>query len=182
MRVIGGRYRGRRLARPPADVRATTDRLRESLFNVLGEKVVDSSWLELFAGSGAVGLEALSRGARQVVFNDKSSKATGLIRRNLETCGLERGFEIFESDAFTLLNRLLDRRFDYIFLDPPYRFPRVPQLLEKVGHRLDFSNQPLLMLECFKKTPLPALVGWRLLRTLRAGDSHLKFLQKDYTT
>ena len=178
MRVIGGQYRGRRLARPPAGVRATTDRLRESVFNVLGEKVVGSCWLELFAGSGAVGLEALSRGARHVVFNDKSAKATGLIRRNLTTCGLTRGFEIFQSDAFTVLNRLLDRHFDYIFVDPPYRFPRVPQLLEKVGHCLDLSNQPLVLLESFKKTLLPAPTGWRLLRTLKAGDSHLKLLQR----
>lgn len=176
MRIIAGKYRGRRLQQPKGEIRPTTDRLRESLFNVLGHSVSASVWLDLFAGSGAVGLEALSRGASLVVFNDSSHAAVRLVRRNLELCGISEGFEVFEKDALTLLNQLRGRAFDFVSLDPPYAFPRYDKLLTKIADTLD--PPPLVILEIFKKTPLDFVEpSWELTRTLRAGDSHLLLLR-----
>jgi 16S rRNA (guanine966-N2)-methyltransferase len=132
MRIIAGTYRSRPLkALHGTDVRPTSDRLRETLFNVLAAAksggspggFEDSVWLDIFAGTGAVGIEALSRGARQVYFVDSSRKSAALIRENLRSLGIDEGFEVIEREAATAL-KLLDSeavRCDYCFLDPPYR-------------------------------------------------------------
>ncbi|MFQ5740642.1 MAG: 16S rRNA (guanine(966)-N(2))-methyltransferase RsmD [Acidobacteriota bacterium] len=178
MRIIAGKYGRRRLASPRSGIRPTSDRLRETLFNVLGESVVGSIWLDLFAGSGAVGIEALSRGARLVLFNDKSPGAIKLLRLNLERCGVERGYDIFQKDAFTLLNGLRGLRAGFVFLDPPYDFPRHLRLLDKIGDSLRLGPEGIVLLELFKKTQLhlPA-AKWQTLNTLRSGDSQMLVLR-----
>lgn len=128
MRIIAGTYRSRPLkALHGMDVRPTSDRLRETLFNVLAAArpggLEDTVWLDVFAGTGAVGIEALSRGARQVYFVDSSRKSAALIRDNLRSLKIEDGFEVIEREAATAL-KLLDSgavRCDYCYLDPPYR-------------------------------------------------------------
>ncbi len=128
MRVIAGQYRSRPLkSLPGMDTRPTSDRLRETLFNVLTagdpDALVDSVWLDVFAGTGAVGIEALSRGARSVYFVESSAKAAAVIRANLRSLGIGNGYEIIDKDAVRAL-RLLDAqaiRADSVFLDPPYR-------------------------------------------------------------
>jgi 16S rRNA (guanine966-N2)-methyltransferase len=132
MRVIAGTYRSRPLkALSGMDVRPTSDRLRETLFNVLAAArpgglpagFEDTVWLDVFAGTGAVGIEALSRGARQVYFVDSSRKSASLIRENLRSLGIDEGFEMVEREAAVAL-KLLDSeavRCDYCFIDPPYR-------------------------------------------------------------
>jgi len=127
MRIIAGTYRSRPLkSLQGMNVRPTSDRLRETLFNVIAASrpsaVEDTVWLDVFAGTGAVGIEALSRGARQVYFVESSRKAATVIRDNLHSLGIEEGFEVVERDADTAL-KLLDAeavRCDYCFLDPPY--------------------------------------------------------------
>ncbi len=124
MRVIAGKYRSRQLrSLRGLDVRPTTDRLRETLFNVLAPVVEGSVWLDLYAGTGAVGIEALSRGARMVYFVEASRKAVAVIRQNLRSLAIEEGFEVLEREAEPAL-RLLESRAvncDVCFLDPPYR-------------------------------------------------------------
>src|ERR1700680_1050966 len=105
------------------ETRPTSDRLRETLFNVVAVSVPGSMWLDLFAGTGAVGIEALSRGASMVHFVESSRRAARTIRENLETLGIEEGFEVFERETATAL-RMLDAdavACDFCFLDPPYR-------------------------------------------------------------
>jgi 16S rRNA (guanine966-N2)-methyltransferase len=123
MRVIAGQYRSRRLLAPKGDdTRPTSDRLRETLFNVVAGGVADSVWLDLFAGSGAVGIEALSRGARSVYFVESSARAANTIRRNLAALGISEGFEVQEREVVQAL-RALDAAAiacDFCFLDPPY--------------------------------------------------------------
>jgi 16S rRNA (guanine(966)-N(2))-methyltransferase RsmD len=92
-------------------------------------------WLDLFAGSGAVGLEALSRGARHLIFNDRSSRALRLVRKNLEICQVEEGYEIHQMDAFVLLKKLELPAVDFVFLDPPRDFGRYEKLLTVVSRR-----------------------------------------------
>src|SRR5579863_6312742 len=123
MRVIAGQFRSRKLqAVPGMDTRPTSDRLRETLFNVLGPRVAGSTWLDLYAGTGAIGIEAISRGARQVYFVEAEKKAARIVRENLESLQIEDGAEVIERDASQAL-RLLDTQAvvcDFIFLDPPY--------------------------------------------------------------
>jgi 16S rRNA (guanine966-N2)-methyltransferase len=120
LRVISGKARGRKLRDVPGETtRPITDRAKESLFNILDGDVVGASWLDLFAGTGAVGIEALSRGARFVRFVDIHRQAIDTIRANLETTGLGAGSDVFHQDAFTLLVRPADRQFDYVYIAPP---------------------------------------------------------------
>jgi 16S rRNA (guanine966-N2)-methyltransferase len=125
MRIIAGQYRSRPLkSRPGLDLRPTSDRLRETLFNVLAaaSTLEDSIWLDLFAGTGAVGIEALSRGARQVYFVESDRKHARLIRENLHSLKISEGFDVCENDVASALRSLEASAgvCDFCFLDPPY--------------------------------------------------------------
>ena len=128
MRVIAGKYRGRPLrSLRGTDIRPTSDRLRETLFNVLSAgnpaALEGTVWLDLFAGTGAVGIEALSRGARQVYFIEASVPAANLIEQNLQSLGIVQGYKILRDDLLGVLWRLCREHVhaDVVFLDPPYR-------------------------------------------------------------
>jgi 16S rRNA (guanine(966)-N(2))-methyltransferase RsmD len=128
MRVIAGRYRSRLLRSLPGhDVRPTSDRLRETLFNVLTSgnpsALEATTWLDLFAGSGAVGIEAISRGASMLYAVESSSQAAQLLRSNLRSLGIETGYQVLEREAARALIELERQAVavDVVFLDPPYR-------------------------------------------------------------
>src|SRR5271169_2255393 len=128
MRVIAGQYRSRPLrSLPGVDIRPTADRLRETLFNVLcagnPEALAGTTWLDLYAGTGAVGIEALSRGAAMVYFAEASKAAADLIAANLKSLGIASGFQIAKSEAGKALRQweLAGVHADFVFLDPPYR-------------------------------------------------------------
>ncbi len=127
MRVIAGQFRSRQLrSLPGTDIRPTSDRLRETLFNVLcagnPEALAGSAWIDLYAGTGAVGIEAISRGAGMVHFVESSKAAADLIAANLRSLGIARGFQIVRTDAAKALRQLESSGglADYVFLDPPY--------------------------------------------------------------
>ncbi len=123
MRVISGRAKGKRLQAPRGkNTRPITDMIKEALFNVLGADIVDSVFLDLFAGSGSVGIEALSRGAERVLFVDSSAEALNTINNNLNNCGLNEAAEVYRNDVFRVL-AILEKglvKFDYIYVDPPF--------------------------------------------------------------
>src|SRR5215472_14018462 len=127
MRVIAGTYRSRILKSLKGQaLRPTSNRLRETLFNVLGQGVVGARFLDLFAGTGAIGIEALSRGAVEVVFIENHPPAAALIRRNLESISVRKGATVLAADVVRGLEKLASKKrgetccFDFIFLDPPY--------------------------------------------------------------
>src|SRR2546427_3812136 len=123
MRIISGTHRGLTLRTlKGANLRPTSEQLRETLFDVLGPRVAGSRFLDAYAGSGAVGLEALSRGAREVVFIENHRPAVELIRKNLAALGIESGCRLMTSPVLDALDRLDEERaaFDFVFLDPPY--------------------------------------------------------------
>ena len=123
MRVIGGKFGSRRLKGPGMlRVRPTSDRLRETLFNVLGPTVEDCFFVDLYAGTGAIGIEAASRGARKVVFVEKHAATARLLRQNLDSLSIRSGIELMAGDTVEGLQRLAARHLvaDFIFLDPPY--------------------------------------------------------------
>jgi len=120
LRVISGVARGKRLRSVPGDsTRPITDRVKEALFNIIGSDIAEASFLDLFAGTGSVGIEALSRGARLVRFVDNNYRAIKTIRQNLENTGLMEQSQIFSGSVFDLLLRAPDERFDYIYIAPP---------------------------------------------------------------
>ncbi|MCI0356227.1 MAG: RsmD family RNA methyltransferase, partial [Acidobacteria bacterium] len=124
MRVIAGTYRSRRLrSLPGRATRPTSDRLRETLFDVLAGAVEGALWVDLYAGTGAVGIEALSRGARMVYLVESSHRAAAVIRANLRGLGVKGGYELMERDVLSALRKLEAEGIacDFCFLDPPYR-------------------------------------------------------------
>ena len=123
MRVIAGTFRSRTLTTPKGfDTRPTSDRLRETLFNVLAPRIEGALFLDLYAGSGANGIEALSRGAQQVVFVERAAPAIAAIRTNLSALAVSKDFQLETRSVAATLKRLLDqnKKFDVLFLDPPY--------------------------------------------------------------
>src|SRR5438132_7588306 len=126
MRIIAGEYRGRRLKSPPSlETRPTSDRLRETLFNVLAPRIKGARFLDLCAGSGAVGIEALSRGAAHATFVDQSRKMCALIEANLLAIGIDEGeVDVVSAEALEFLRRRANKEggpFDIMFSDPPYK-------------------------------------------------------------
>jgi len=132
MRIVAGAQRGRRLVTPPGlEVRPTTDRVREAIFNALGslDVVAEADVLDLFAGSGALGIEALSRGARHVTLVDSSPKALAAVRTNLDACGEQASATLVRADALAFVERD-DSHYDLALLDPPYGFDEWPRLFD----------------------------------------------------
>ena len=120
LRVIAGKAKGRKLKSVPGDTtRPITDRAKEALFNILAGDVLDSNWWDVFAGTGAVGIEALSRGAAFVRFSDSNRAPIETIKSNVEHCGFKSQAEIRRGDAFAFLASAPDKRFEYIYIAPP---------------------------------------------------------------
>ncbi len=184
MRVIAGKYRSRRLVAPAGiQTRPTSDRLRETLFNVVAASVEDSAWLDLFAGTGAVGIEALSRGARSVHFVESSSRAVRTIRSNLAALEISQGFEVMEREAVTAL-RMLDAQVlacDFCFLDPPYRkLDDYEQVLSFLSQSRLLKPESLVIAEHDKHFDPGGVFGTlRRRRKLRQGDAVLSFYGRD---
>lgn len=181
MRVIGGVYRSRRLrAVAGQDVRPTSDRLRETLFNILGARVRDSRFLDLCAGSGAVGIEALSREARQAVFIERARRACAVIDANLHELGITDRARLICRDALAGLKSLASESepFDYIFFDPPYASGLYSTVLSYLGEGLNLAADAVVVVEHRAKTPLASDYG-RLkgFRQLQQGESMLAFYQ-----
>ena len=181
MRIISGNYRGRKLHGPRGqDTRPTGDRLKETLFNVIGDKVHRRVFMDVFAGTGAIGLEAVSRGASEVVFIERNQAASRLIRKNLELCGVTSGFRIVEQDVFTALRMLARQGFhpDIVFLDPPYEWEPYQDLLDLLFTQKIAGDLSLVVVEHHRKADLPASRnGYHRFRIVRQGDHCLSFYQ-----
>jgi 16S rRNA (guanine966-N2)-methyltransferase len=178
MRVIAGTLKGRRLRSPQwSGLRPTSDRLRETLFNVLGDRVRGASVLDACAGTGAVGIEALSRGARTVVFIESDRRATALIIQNLKACGRTEPCTVICGVLPGRLTRsdVLDR-FDLILLDPPYADLKIGAILAGVGGSL--ATDGCLVLERTRRSRTPIVAGLRHVRMVTSGDSVLDFYNR----
>jgi len=184
MRVIAGKYRSRPLrSLRGQDIRPTSDRLRETLFNVLtagNPAALDNTvWIDLFAGTGAVGIEALSRGAKQVYFVDNSPAAAGLIRANLDSLGVQDSFKILTDDLLRAFWRLERQHVaaDVVFLDPPYRQQDTyAETLRSLAESSVVWAMSLVIAEHDKKfDPGAEFLPLRRFRKLTQGESTLSF-------
>lgn len=174
MRVIGGEFRSRRLkSLPGLNTRPTPDRLRETLFDVLAPRIADCVFLDLYAGTGAVGIEALSRGARRAIFVEKNRAAAEVIRENLAALKLETRAEVFTGKAATVLERV---RTDIAFLDPPYEMSAE---YETTMNALDRSEAPLVIVQHSARFAPPESYGClQRYRVINQGDNRLGFYQR----
>lgn len=178
--MIAGKFRSRKLRGPGLlPLRPTSDRLRETLFNILGPSVEDSLFVDLYAGTGAIGIEAISRGARRVIFVESDAKAAKLLRENLGALDIFAGAELIEDDALKGLEKLARRRAlaDFIFLDPPYEDSR--EHASVLGF-LDSSHliapQGIVIVEqSWKMSSINRLDRLELTRSVEQGDSLLNF-------
>ena len=177
MRIIAGEFKGRRLKAPKWEgLRPTSDKLRETLFNIVSLRMPGAHVLDVFAGTGAVGLESLSRGAADATFIEEDRRAAALIAENAALCGVENRCVIIRDRAeHALHSRLTGQLFDVVVLDPPYDYEPLGSVLATAMRSL--APGGLLILEHAFRRTLPAVAGARVTRTVRSGDSALTLFE-----
>jgi 16S rRNA (guanine(966)-N(2))-methyltransferase RsmD len=177
MRIIAGRLKGRRLtAVPGTDVRPTSDALRETLFNVLGPTLDGARVLDAFAGTGAIGLEALSRGAAHATFVERDGRALAVLRANVDHCGVADACSIIRGD-FLRDDRTRGAGFTLVVLDPPYAIASLDEAVARAVAAAAPTGR--IVLEHSRRRPSPEHAGsWQRTRVLAAGDSALSFYER----
>jgi 16S rRNA (guanine966-N2)-methyltransferase len=178
MRIIAGTSKGRRLQAPTwPGLRPTSDKLRETLFNIVRTRVEGARVLDVFAGTGAIGLESLSRGAAAAVFVEHDRRAAALIEANAERCGVQDRCIVIRDTVERALARDLGGPFDLVMLDPPYDFEPLARVLSAAAKHL--SPDGLMVLEHATRRTVPEVAGVRPTRTVRSGDSALTLFEVD---
>jgi 16S rRNA (guanine966-N2)-methyltransferase len=159
MRIITGKYRGRKLETPENyDIRPTSDKVKEAVFNILMNDIYGSVCCDLFAGTGNLGIEALSRGAERAYLADRSRDAVRLIRTNLEKCGAQEDAVVLMGDYRRSLNRI-NEKIDIFFLDPPYREGLYEDCMERIGDLDLLAPDGIILAEHDSRNPLPENCG-----------------------
>ena len=182
IRIIGGRYRGRKISVVHEEIRPTSDRVRETLFNWLNPKLVNKSCLDLFAGTGILGIEALSRGARKVVFVDHQQDIVSEIKNQVNTLQLKNASVIFSDSLSYLKNPNNLDPFDIIFLDPPFGVYSLEKLLEHIEKTKSLNPQGMVYYE--SSQPLENRMisnSWDNYRESNAGNVYYGLLTKKNT-
>ena len=177
MRIIAGTAKGRKLSTPKGGKeRFTSDKVKGSLFNILGQDLSGKSFLDLFAGAGNVGIEALSRGASTVIFVEKKRSNADIIRKNLKTCRLEEKAKVYNLPFEGVLDKLPSSFFDYIFLDPPYNLYNIEFMLQELQKHDIITQFATLIVEHSKKDIAPKKAGnLVLIRDKFYGETVLSF-------
>lgn len=173
MRVISGYARGYSLKAPPGRLtRPTADRVREAIFNVIGPAIAGKTFLDLYAGSGAVGIEALSRGAKEVVFVEKNPRVAQVLRSNVKAIGAGEEAKVMVVDAERACRKLHGRQFDIVFVDPPYDSGLLSIALKSVAQAGIMAREGILIAEASKREEFPRAQGQLVLvRKDRYGDT-----------
>jgi 16S rRNA (guanine966-N2)-methyltransferase len=179
LRIISGEFRGRKLEKLEGmDIRPTTDRVKESLFNMLGARLFDCAFLDLFAGTGGIGIEAYSRGASKIVFIDESSKSIKVLKSNLEMLMLLDKVEVYNTDYINAINKLAldNRKFDIIFIDPPYLKGFTQNALIHINDNNLINENGIIVIEHDIQDKMPESVGnLNLQRQKKYGNTMLSF-------
>ncbi len=179
LRIIGGEAKGRKLnILKESSVRPTTDRAKEALFNILREKIIGAEVLDLFAGVGSLGIEALSRGAKRAVFVDKGAACARIIRKNLARLGFYDRAEVYQEEVGLMVRWLAQRgrEFDIVFVDPPYRGDLAEETLGNLTESHIVEDKGIVVAEHYRKRIMPGEVGrFKLVRDERYGDTALSF-------
>lgn len=180
MRIIGGYNKGMTIRVPRREsVRPTSDQVREALFNILANRIAGCFFADVFAGSGSVGIEALSRGAGACIFIEKYHQCVKIIKDNLNKLDLMHKSAVFQCDAIAGLKRLSEenKKPDIIFVDPPYKNLIVPEVLVTIKNEDLLNNEGVVIVEHFKKNELITDNNWSLISSRSYGNTALSFLQ-----
>jgi 16S rRNA (guanine966-N2)-methyltransferase len=174
LRVIGGKARGRKLRSVPGDTtRPITDKVKEALFNIIGSDIQGASFLDLFAGSGSVGIEALSRGAKGVWLVELNRQPITIIRENLQSTGLEEGASVIHGDAYKVLERSITTTFDYVYIAPPqYKGMWIKALQSLDKHSGWLSEDAWVIVQIHPVEYLPIGEGNPLLNLVEFNQRH----------
>lgn len=173
MRIIGGKNKGKKLKSfDGQDIRPTSDRARESLFNILGGRVFGCDFLDLCSGTGGVGLESYSRGANSVTFVDSSQKSLNLAKENAKSIGLDKDFVLTSAENFL---KKTDKKFDIIFFDPPYAFGGVEEILKIVKEKQILKDDGLFIYERVADKQSIEVLGFELLQSRKYGIAVFDF-------
>ena len=186
MRITGGRIKGRKLATPKnLEIRPSSNKVREAIFNIIGHDLSGSRVLDLFSGTGLLGMEALSRGAAFAVFVDHGKQALALIKKNLALCGYEHSGRICKWNLSKGLpkNRLfLETTYDLVFLDPPYKSGPTAGLMKELSVSEQLAPEALIVLESAKTVETKNAMFLPLVDVRIYGDTKLSFFKKgDYS-
>lgn len=183
MRIIAGMAKGHRIKSIKGNLtRPTLDRVREAVFNILQNKIIDAKVLDLFAGTGAIGIEALSRGARFCVFNDIHKEANEIIKQNINYCNFSKKAHLYQMDAFHLLEVLVANEkepFDFVYLDPPYQENYYEKLLTYLGEWNLLLNGSIVVVESKIDTKLAEHYGTLVLIKEKIYGNTLISIYKD---
>lgn len=178
MRIIAGKYRSRKILAPSGvETRPTLDRIRESLFNILGQRCKEAVVLDLFAGSGALGLEAISRGAKQAVFCDISLAAVEAIRTNIASLAEHSNTRLMQMDWHTAVRQLECEKvvFDIVFLDPPYKMTAAP-VIEVIANAGLLNKNALIILEHDRRTQVELSEMCQIVDQRHYGDTEVSLI------
>lgn len=179
VRIIGGTYRRRVLRFPDSEaLRPTPDRVRETLFNWLGQELDGWHCLDLFAGSGALGFEAVSRGAAQAVLVEKSPRVLAALQENARLFGEDARLQIVRGDAVQYA-AATDRQFDLVFLDPPYHQGWIGKLAPRLGRLLKPDGALYVEAESAMESPGAEMADWRTVRHGKAGEVHFHLMRRE---
>lgn len=181
MRIITGKARGLKLITPKnMDVRPTSDRVKESFFNIIGTKIVGTHVLDLFAGTGNLGLEAWSRGAEKIVFIDESQTSLQLVRSNIAKAKAEKDTKVIKGNAVKIIADLAanGEKFDFVFCDPPYNKGLPAKIIEQAAKHDIVSRGGYLIIEHSQHESLPELpVKFEIIRCEKYGETLISFLR-----
>ena len=184
MRVISGSARGLKLKTPEGlDTRPTIDRIKESLFNIISPDLYDIDFLDIFSGSGGIGIEALSRGAKKAVFIDSSKTSVDIIEQNLKSARLFEKAEIYNSDVFVTISKLgrENKKFDIIFMDPPYNKGLVEQTLQAILKEKILSENGFIIAEQSADEPDISIEGFNVFRIKDYKKIKMTFIEYNYS-
>lgn len=180
MRIISGRARGTNLyTLDGIETRPTLNRVKESLFNIINQKIYDSKVLDLFSGSGAIGLEFASRGAKEVILCDKSKKAVDIIQQNINKTHLEEKVKLYNCDFKDLLINLKGEKFDIIYLDPPYKTDYIKEALQEILNLNLNKKETLIIAETDEPNKVDDEIqklNLKIIDTRKYGRAYLFFI------
>lgn len=180
MRVTAGKYKNKQVKTVKSnDVRPTLSKIRESIFNIIQNKVENSSMLDLFAGSGIMGIEAVSRGVNSVTYIEKNPRTARILKENLREFDFE--YKVFIADALKAVDKLAGKKFDIIFVDPPYAAGLLPEVLDKISKNDILSDDGVLIIECgsdYKVDEIIEKTSFIISKQKKYGDTAISIIKK----
>ncbi len=182
MRIIGGKAKGTKLYTLEGDnTRPTLDRVKESLFNIIQRDIPESIFLDLFSGSGAIGLEAVSRGAKKAILCDKSKEAISIIKKNIEKTHLENQIELYQLPFEKLLNDKIEEKIDIIYIDPPYKTDFVYNAIKIILDKNLINENSIVIIETDEEERIIKQIeklNIEIVNQRKYGRAHLIFIKK----